>query len=139
MLHQAAAEAAAASGMMMRESKLQIVSWRGASKCLAAWKEALDAQTVALDDIDDDGNTLLQMAAGQGHKLLVKELLRRGADPQVTNVGGKTCYDAAHQLNQWVLGDYIRGKLGLHKIGPKHPSPHPSRRATLKANRCARR
>ena len=106
---------------------------------MAAWKEALDAQTVALDDIDDDGNTLLQMAAGQGHKLLVKELLRRGADPQVTNVGGKTCYDAAHQLNQWVLGDYIRGKLGLHKIGPKHPSPHPSRRATLKANRCAPR
>jgi hypothetical protein len=103
--------------------KLQVVIWRGASKCLPAWKEALDAQTVELDDIDDDGNTLLHMAAGQGHKLLVKELLRRGADPTVTNVGGKTCYDAAHQLNQWELGDYIRGKLGLHKIGPKTSLP----------------
>jgi ankyrin repeat protein len=82
-------------------------------------KEALDAQTVALDDIDADGNTLLHMAAGQGHKLLVKELLRRGADPQVINFGGKTCYDAAHELNYWELGDYIRGKLGLETIGPR--------------------
>jgi len=44
-------------------------------------------------------------------------LLLRGADPQVVvNFGGKTCYDAAHQLNHWELGDYIREKLGLQKI-----------------------
>ena len=83
-------------------------------------KEALDAQTVALDDIDADGNTLLHMAAGQGQKLLVKELLRRGADPRVINFGGKTCYDAAHELNYWELGDYIRDKLGLEKLGPRY-------------------
>ena len=117
--------------------KLQVITWQGASKRLAAWKEALDAQTVALDNIDDDGNmkkktthellrerllaqqealdaamaalraadagtaapapagqqealdTLLHVAAGQGHKFMVKELLRRGANPKVVNFGGK--------------------------------------------------
>ena len=59
------------------------------------------------------------MAASQGHKLLVKELLRRGADLQVTNFSGKKCYDAAHDLNYWELGDYIREKAGLDKLGPK--------------------
>ena len=53
--------------------------------------------------------------------MLVKELLRRGANPQVVNFGGKTCYDAAHQLNHWELGDYIREKLGLQKIGASLP------------------
>ena len=48
-------------------------------------KAALDATVVDLDDIDVEGNTLLHMAASQGHKLLVKELLRRGADAQVIN------------------------------------------------------
>jgi ribosomal protein L12E/L44/L45/RPP1/RPP2 len=58
------------------------------------------------------------MAASQGHKPLVKELLRRGADLQVTNFSGKKCYDAAHDLNYWELGDYIREKAGLAKLGP---------------------
>ena len=106
---------------LWQPGKLQVVTWRGTAKCSAAWKEALDEQTVAIDDIDDDGNTLLHMAAGQGHKLLVKELLRRCANPQVVNFGGKTCYDAAHQLNHWELGDYIREKLGLQKIGASLP------------------
>ena len=86
---------------LWQPGKLQVVTWRGTAKCSAAWKEALDEKKVGLDEIDDDGNTLLHMAAGQGHKLLVKELLRRGADPQAVNLGGKTCYDVAHQLNHW--------------------------------------
>jgi hypothetical protein len=49
---------------LWQPGKLQVVTWRGTAKCSAAWKEALQ------NDIDD-GNTLLHMAAGQGHKLLV--------------------------------------------------------------------
>jgi len=107
-------------------------------------KAALDATVVDLDDIDVEGNTLLHMAASQGHKLLVKELLRRGADAQVISFAGKKCYDAAHELNYWEvqilhksqlpieltialtfenfcqLGDYIREKVGLETLGPSN-------------------
>ena len=69
-------------------------------------KAALDATVVDLDDIDVEGNTLLHMAASQGHKLLVKELLRRGADAQVISFAGKKCYDAAHKLNYWEVRLY---------------------------------
>jgi hypothetical protein len=54
---------------LWQPGKLQVVTWRGTAKCSAAWKEALDEKTVAIDDIDDDGNTLLHMAAGQGQSL----------------------------------------------------------------------
>ena len=64
-------------------------------------KEALDKHEVSVDDIDADGNTMLHMASAEGQKLLVKELLRRGADPQIINFAGKTCYDAAHEFNYW--------------------------------------
>ena len=50
---------------LWQPGKLQVVTWRGTAKCSAAWKEALDEKTVAIDDIDDDGNTLLHMAAGR--------------------------------------------------------------------------
>jgi ankyrin repeat protein len=73
-------------------------------RLLQVVKEALEAQTVDVGDVDADGNTLLHMAASQGHKTLVKELLRRGADPAVTNFSGKKCYDLAHELNYWELG-----------------------------------
>ena len=90
-------------------------------------KEALDLGRVDVNDINSNGNSLLHMAASQvyacsrtlhgkscimrhrltrclrqGHKALVKELLRRGADPQLTNFAGKKCYDMAHDLNYWV-------------------------------------
>ena len=39
---------------------------------------------------------------------------------QVTNFAGKKCYDAAHELNYWELGDYIREKLHLQTLGPSN-------------------
>jgi hypothetical protein len=87
---------------------------------IQAVKDALEAETVTVSDIDHDGNTLLHMAASQGHKALVKELMRRGADPQIINFTGKRCYDMAHELNYWELGDYIREKVGIEKLGPSN-------------------
>ena len=95
--------------------------WQAAKRGnLQVIKQALDSASVTVHEIDKDGNTLLHMAASQGHKALVKELLRRGADPAVTNFSGKKCYDLAHELNYWELGDYIREKLSLEKLGPSN-------------------
>jgi hypothetical protein len=54
----------------------------------------------------------------QGHKHMAKDLIRRGADIQAKNFAGKTCYDLAHEYNYWELGDYLREKVGLPKLGP---------------------
>jgi len=74
---------------------------------------------VSATSLDARGDTLMHCAAGQGHRNVVKELFRRGADPHRKNYNGVTPYDIAHEYNYWELGDYIREKAGLDKLGPK--------------------
>ncbi|KAJ1491822.1 hypothetical protein T484DRAFT_1773162 [Baffinella frigidus] len=51
-------------------------------------KEGLEGGVVTVDSFDSKGDTLMHVAAGQGHRNVVKELFRRGADPDCRNVAG---------------------------------------------------
>jgi len=75
---------------------------------------------VDIGDLDLKGDTLLHAAASQGQKKIARDLLKRGADIHARNFAGKACYELAHEFNYWELGDYLREKAGLEKIGPSN-------------------
>mmetsp|Transcript_10437 Transcript_10437/g.34833 ORF Transcript_10437/g.34833 Transcript_10437/m.34833 type:complete len:410 (-) Transcript_10437:2207-3436(-) len=66
--------------------------------------------------------TLLHLAALNGHKRIVKELLRHTEyfDPYAKNIKGLTAVDLARDFNYNDLSDYIKSKLpGIEESHPK--------------------
>ena len=58
----------------------------------------------------ENGDTLLHLAARNGHKTIIKELLRRKADFQGRNDDGKQPHELAFKFNHTELCEYIREK-----------------------------
>mmetsp|Transcript_23508 Transcript_23508/g.63478 ORF Transcript_23508/g.63478 Transcript_23508/m.63478 type:complete len:94 (-) Transcript_23508:164-445(-) len=65
------------------------------------------------DAVDPAGNTLLHIAAREGHKRIVKELLRHQAwfDINARNEAGKTALELAQALNYGEVAEYLQSKL----------------------------
>jgi hypothetical protein len=61
-------------------------------------------------EIDEKGNTLLHVAAQNGHKRLAKTFLRIGVSLVSTNQDGRTPAQLAHHFNFKELGDYLDSK-----------------------------
>ena len=76
-------------------------------------KEALTTGALGVNEQDSKGDTLLHLAARNGHKPIVKELLRRNCDFDAKNVDGKQAWELAYEFNYADLGGYIRDKTGL--------------------------
>lgn len=61
-------------------------------------------------DRDEKGNTLVITACQNGNKRLLKELLRRGADPNVQNSAGNTALHFLFAYGFRELGEYLVSK-----------------------------
>lgn len=68
---------------------------------------AIDTFGVPLDARDENGNTLLILAAQQNDKRLVKLLLRRGADPNLLNHSGNSALHFCFGYSYTDLGEYL--------------------------------
>lgn len=97
-------------------------------------KAALDAGELKVSDTDSKGDTPIHVAARNGHKKIVKELLRQKADGTLKNASGKPAWQLALEYNFGELADYIREKHLLpplteaEKAGggaPAAPPPEP--------------
>lgn len=76
-------------------------------------KQLLENDASLLNSVDSKANTLLHMAAKNGHKNIVKELLRRAIDTEAANEDGKVAWELALQYNFKPLAVYIREKMQL--------------------------
>jgi ankyrin repeat protein len=97
--------------------------WRGQVKNLLSKvklgkekevKEILSRDPSILKDaVDVQGNTMLHLAALNGHKRIVKEILRNADhfNPYAVNKKGLSAADLARAWNYPELADYIRDKL----------------------------
>ena len=65
---------------------------------------------VPIDYQDEQGNTILHIAAQNGSKRLVKLCLRRGAFLDVQNLNGQTALHFAFGYGYSELGEYMVGK-----------------------------
>ena len=68
-----------------------------------------------MDAKDDDGVTLLQMAAGEGHKEIAELLIAKGADVNVRGHFGMTPLNMADDEGEKEMADLLRkhgGKTG---------------------------
>lgn len=65
---------------------------------------------LTIDYQDDDGNTLLHIAAQNGNKRVVKLCLRHGASLDIQNASGQTALHFAYGYNYTELGQYIHSK-----------------------------
>eukprot|EP00802_Teleaulax_amphioxeia_P015767 Tamp_15866.p1 GENE.Tamp_15866~~Tamp_15866.p1 ORF type:complete len:477 (+),score=187.51 Tamp_15866:69-1433(+) len=77
-------------------------------------KEIIGRNPAILKDaFDVQGNSVLHLAALNGHKRIVKEVLRNADrfDPYVLNKKGFTAVDLARDFNYPELAEYIREKL----------------------------
>ena len=72
-------------------------------------EECID-EGVSVHDQDENGNTLLLLAAQQGLKKIVKFLLRRGADINDRNLAGNTVLHYCFQYKFNSLAEYLIGK-----------------------------
>ena len=70
-----------------------------------------------------DSDTLLHLAARNGHKAIVKELLRRNCEFDTKNSAGKEAWELAFDFNFSDLGDYIRDKTGLPPLSKGGGAP----------------
>jgi hypothetical protein len=70
-------------------------------------------------EIDDKGNTLLHVAAQNGHKRLAKTFLRIGVSLLSTNQDGRTPAEVAHHFNFKELGSYLDSKNVFIKPSPE--------------------
>lgn len=73
---------------------------------------------------DSEGNTPLQLVARTDDRWMVEVLLTYGADPELTNSKGETCFAFASQvmkdyINKWVQQKRFRGLVEF----PLPPSP----------------
>jgi ankyrin repeat protein len=60
-----------------------------------------------LDELDEDGNTALHLAAERGHLEIVKLLAEHGADHQVRNAQGQTATDVAASKANKAVVEYL--------------------------------
>lgn len=97
---------------------------------VAALSRRLDTMSLLLDleaDVnacDSEGNTPLQLVARTDDRWMVEVLLTYGADPELTNSKGETCFAFASQvmkdyINKWVQQKRFRGLVEF----PLPPSP----------------
>jgi len=70
-------------------------------------------------EVDDKGNTLLHVAAQNGHKRLAKTFLRGGVSLLLKNQDGRTPAELAHHFNFKELGDYLDSKNVFFKPAPE--------------------
>lgn len=76
-------------------------------------------------EIDDKGNTLLHVAAQNGHKRLAKTFLRIGVDLLSKNHDGRSPAELAHHFNFKELGDYLDSKNIFNANAESAPSLSP--------------
>lgn len=69
-------------------------------------------ERVLIDRVNDQGNTLLMVAAQNNNKRIVKALLRRGADANIRNTNGDTALHHCFGLSYTDLGQYLISKGG---------------------------
>ena len=76
---------------------------------LADIEEIIDQSehNIPIDYKDDMGNTLLHIAAQNGHKRLVKFCLRRGASLKAQTLSGQTPLHFAFGFGHQMLGEYL--------------------------------
>ena len=88
---------------------------------------ALDAEPTALDRCAVgglfDGRTLLMCAAARGHEALVRELLRRGADPSVKDKRGATAESLARRQGHTQLAEAIASNATRQQVVDDEPQP----------------
>ena len=88
-------------------------------------KEILSRDPSILKDaVDVQGNTMLHLAALNGHKRIVKEMLRNADyfNPYAINKKGFSAVDLARDFNYPDLADYIREKLpGIPEVKAAAP------------------
>jgi len=76
-------------------------------------REVLGQGVLDMDlDRDDKGNSLVIIACQNGNKKVLKELLRRGADPNVRNSAGNTALHFLFSYGFRELGEYLISKGG---------------------------
>jgi len=81
---------------------------------LSEVQDGLDAGA-RIDGRDEHGNTLLHVAAQNGHKKLLKLLLRRGANVNLQNNKGNTPLHYCYAYGYGDLGkEYLVEKAGAH-------------------------
>ena len=85
-------------------------------------------------EIDDKGNTLLHVAAQNGHKRLAKTFLRIGVDLVSKNQDGRSPAELAHHFNFKELGDYLDSKSVLASNAAISPSTAPPTAAAKAPN-----
>ena len=80
--------------------------------------------SILKDAVDMYGNSVLHLAALNGHKRIVKEVLRNADyfDPYCVNKKGLSAVDLAREFNYPDLADYIRSKLpGIPEVKAAAP------------------
>ena len=71
---------------------------------------------VPVDAVDENGNTVLIVAAQNNNKRICKAVLRRGADILHQNKMGQTCLHFAFALGYLALGEYLVSKGGSETL-----------------------
>ena len=84
----------------------QLMSFVRHNKC-EEMCEVLDNDRVFIDAQDEQGNTLLMVAAQNNNRKIVKALLRRGASANIKNLNGDTALHHAFGLSYMDLGNYL--------------------------------
>ena len=74
---------------------------------------------VSMDYKDEQGNTLLHIAAQNGNRRMIKLCLRREADINSQNLGGQTPLHYAYAYGYGEVGEYIIKKGGDDTIRNK--------------------
>jgi hypothetical protein len=75
-------------------------------------------------EVDDKGNTLLHVAAQNGHKRLAKTFLRIGVSLLSKNHDGRSPAELAHHFNFKELGDYLDSKSAAsNQVAPVASAP----------------
>ncbi|EKX54812.1 hypothetical protein GUITHDRAFT_63284, partial [Guillardia theta CCMP2712] len=62
-------------------------------------KDALVSGALSVNDRDGKGDSLFHIAARNGHKNIIRELLRRNVDFRVKNADGKLAWELAEEYN----------------------------------------
>lgn len=73
-----------------------------------AFERLINSGAIDLNTVDEDGNTLLHLAAEEGRQDFCKLLISKGADPNATDWEGTRPCGVARRVGQPDLGSYLQ-------------------------------